>query len=160
MINFLGSGNLNGGLPGYRNHRLKIISSRILRIADVADEVWCPSDSCSFVSDLISLLEVFRIFFSLTLLTHNNMKFGMDSSSYVLCWALNGNVLFFFNLMLFIFEKERQRQSMSRGEAEREGDTESEAGSRLWAVSTEPNVRLELVHCEIMTWAEVGCLTN
>ena len=35
--------------------------------------------------------------------------------------------------------------------AEREGDTESEAGSRLRAVSTEPNTGLELMSCEIMT---------
>ena len=47
--------------------------------------------------------------------------------------------------------RERQRQSMSRGGAEREGDTESEAGSRLGAISTEPNVGLELMSCEIMT---------
>ena len=35
--------------------------------------------------------------------------------------------------------------------AEREGDTESEVGSRLQTVSTEPNVGLELTSCEIMT---------
>ena len=35
--------------------------------------------------------------------------------------------------------------------AEREGDTESEAGSRLQAVSTEPNPGLKLTNCEIMT---------
>ena len=40
---------------------------------------------------------------------------------------------------------------MSRGGAEREGDTESEAGSRLWAVGTEPDAGLELTNCEIMT---------
>ena len=40
---------------------------------------------------------------------------------------------------------------MSRGGAEREGDTESEAGSRLQAVSTEPDLGLELMDCEIMT---------
>ena len=40
---------------------------------------------------------------------------------------------------------------MSRGRAEREEDTESEAGSRLQAVSTEPDVGLELTNCEIMT---------
>ena len=37
---------------------------------------------------------------------------------------------------------------MSRGRAEREGDTEAEAGSRLRAVSTEPNVGLELMNQE------------
>ena len=40
---------------------------------------------------------------------------------------------------------------MSRGGAEREGNTESEAGSRLYAVSTQPDVGLELTNCEIMT---------
>ena len=40
---------------------------------------------------------------------------------------------------------------MSRAGAEREGDTESKAGFRLPAVSTEPNVELELTNCEIMT---------
>ena len=49
---------------------------------------------------------------------------------------------------------------MSRGGTEKEGDTESEAGSRLRAVSTEPDMGLELTDCEIMTWAEVGHLTD
>ena len=44
---------------------------------------------------------------------------------------------------------------MSKGgaerEREREGDTESEAGSKLRAVSTEPDAGLELTSCEIMT---------
>ena len=41
---------------------------------------------------------------------------------------------------------------MSRGEQrEREGDTDSEAGSRLWAVSTEPDSRLKLTSRDIMT---------
>ena len=43
---------------------------------------------------------------------------------------------------------------------EREGDTESETGSRLRAVSTEPDAGLKLTDCEIMTWAEVGRLTD
>ena len=40
---------------------------------------------------------------------------------------------------------------MSREGAEREGDTESEAGSSLRAVSTEPDVGLEPTNREIMT---------
>ena len=44
--------------------------------------------------------------------------------------------------------------------AEREGDTESEAGSRLWAVSTEPDMGLRPTNGEIMTWDEVGRLTD
>ena len=40
---------------------------------------------------------------------------------------------------------------MSWGGADREGDTESEAGSRLLAVSTEPDAGLELTNREIMT---------
>ena len=45
---------------------------------------------------------------------------------------------------MFIFE--REKESMSGGGVEREGDTESEAGSRIQAVSTEPDVELELVN--------------
>ena len=56
-------------------------------------------------------------------------------------------ILFFFNYFehVFIFGKQRQRESTSRegAEREREKDTESEAGSRLSAVSTEPNEGLE-----------------
>ena len=40
---------------------------------------------------------------------------------------------------------------MNRGGAEREGDPESETGSRLRAVSTEPDAEFELTVCEIMT---------
>ena len=46
-------------------------------------------------------------------------------------------------------ERERQRQSVSRGGAEREGGTECEAGSRLPAVSAEPDTGLELTNPEI-----------
>ena len=46
------------------------------------------------------------------------------------------------------------------GEGQREGDKESETGSRLWAGSTEPDAGLELTDREIMTWAEVGRLTD
>ena len=49
---------------------------------------------------------------------------------------------------------------MSGGVTEREEDTKSEIDSRLWAIRTEPNVELELMSREIMTWAEVGRLTN
>ena len=41
--------------------------------------------------------------------------------------------------------------SVSRGGAEKEGDTESKAGSRLHAVSTEPYLGLKPMNCEIMT---------
>ena len=40
---------------------------------------------------------------------------------------------------------------MSGGGAKRERETESEVGSRLRAVSTEPNAGLELTNPEIMT---------
>ena len=55
------------------------------------------------------------------------------------------NILFLFLLFfnVYLLLRDRERQSMSRGGAEREGDTESEAGSRLRAVSTEPDVGLE-----------------
>ena len=59
---------------------------------------------------------------------------------------------FFFNvyyLFLRETETETERQSVSRGGTEREGDTEFKAGSRLWAVSTEPDAGLEPTDCEI-----------
>ena len=56
-------------------------------------------------------------------------------------------------MFLFIFETEKD--SMSRRGAERGGDTEFEAGSRLRAVSTEPDAGLELMNREITTWADV-----
>ena len=40
---------------------------------------------------------------------------------------------------------------MNRGQSEREGDTESEAGSRLCADSSEPDTGLKPTDCEIMT---------
>ena len=49
---------------------------------------------------------------------------------------------------------------MNRGGSEREGDTEFETGSRLRAVSTEPDAGLEPTDREIMTWAEVGRSTD
>ena len=61
---------------------------------------------------------------------------------------------FILNVYLFLRESETEHE-WGRG-WEREGDTESEAGSRLWAVSTEPDARLEPTVHEIMTWAEVG----
>ena len=54
----------------------------------------------------------------------------------------------------------RERQSVSRGGAERVGDTEPEASSRIWAVSTEPNMTLEPRNHEIMTWAKAGHSTD
>ena len=70
-------------------------------------------------------------------------------------------LFFFFNFFnVYLLLRDRERQSVSRGGAEREGDTESEAGSRLWAVSTESVAGLELTNHEIMTWAQVGRSTD
>ena len=49
------------------------------------------------------------------------------------------------------FETEWDTQSPSRGGAEKEGDTESEAGYRLQAVSTQPDTGFELTNREVMT---------
>ena len=59
-------------------------------------------------------------------------------------------------MFLFYFESERDRQCVGGGE----GDTEYKAGSRLPAISTEPNGGLKPTNHEIMTWAAVGRLTN
>ena len=52
--------------------------------------------------------------------------------------------------LMFIYFCKTEKESVNVGGAEREGDTESEAGSRLQAVSTEPDVGLELTECEIL----------
>ena len=65
---------------------------------------------------------------------------------------LCSSVVFFFDFFLHLFVFDRQKETEHKwGGAEREGDTESEAGSRLRAVSTEPYTGLELEECETMT---------
>ena len=64
----------------------------------------------------------------------------------------------FFNIDLFW--RDRERQNMSSGGAEREGDAELEPGSRLRALGTKPDVGLEPMNHEIMSWAEVRRLTH
>ena len=54
--------------------------------------------------------------------------------------------------------RERERESTSRGGAERQETEYSKQA--LCADSREPDVELELTTCEIMTRAEVRCLTN
>ena len=63
-------------------------------------------------------------------------------------------------MFIYFWEREGARQSMTGGGAEREGDTEYKAVSRLWAVSTEPDMGPEPTNHEIMTWAKVRCLTD
>ena len=59
----------------------------------------------------------------------------------------------FFKILfcVYSFLRGREKQSVNRGGAETEGDTESEAGSRLRAVSTEPDAGLQLADPEIMS---------
>ena len=52
---------------------------------------------------------------------------------------------------MFIFKREGERQSVSGEGAEKEGDTEFKTGSRLQAVSTDPDVGLEPMYREIRT---------
>ena len=56
--------------------------------------------------------------------------------------------------------RERKRERESGGQVEGEGDTESDAGSRIQAVSIEPDVGLELTNREITIWAKVGTLNQ
>ena len=66
---------------------------------------------------------------------------------FIICFS---NVYLFIKCSL-IFEREREAELEQGRGAEREGDTESEAGSRPQAVSTEPDVGLQPTNCEIMT---------
>ena len=58
--------------------------------------------------------------------------------------------MLFRSPLVYLFLRERDRVQRERGR-EREGDTESEAGSRLRAVSTEPDAGLEPTNREIVT---------
>ena len=53
-------------------------------------------------------------------------------------------------MLIYFREREREREREQGWGREREGDKESEAGSRLRAVSTEPHAGLELKNHEIM----------
>ena len=59
----------------------------------------------------------------------------------------------FFNVYLFLRQRETEHE---RGR----GRHRMEAGFRLWAISPEPDVGLELTDREIVTWAEVGRSTD
>ena len=56
-------------------------------------------------------------------------------------------------MFIYFWGTQRERQSVTQQGAEGEGDSESEAGYRLWVVSTEPDPRLKLMNHEIMTKA-------
>ena len=68
-------------------------------------------------------------------------------------WTRSGSYFFFliFFSTFFIYFWDREKQSMNGG-AEREGDTASETGSRLPAISPEPDTGLKLTDREIVTW--------
>ena len=74
------------------------------------------------------------------------------------CATQAPRVKYFFHVYLFLTERETECEQ-GRGK-EIEGDTESKAGSRLRAVSTEPDTGLELTNHEIVTGAEVGRSTD
>ena len=61
---------------------------------------------------------------------------------------------------MFIYFWDNARDRVQAAEGQTEGDTESEAGSRPGAVSPEPDAGPQLTNHEIMTWAEVGRLTD
>ena len=71
---------------------------------------------------------------------------------------MNGSCLVkkIFLMFYFMFQRERERERERETEHEwgrgrERGDTESEAGSRLLAVSTKPDAGLEPTNHEIMT---------
>ena len=66
----------------------------------------------------------------------NNREKRVGGKSLKYLW--DNNTFFLFNVYLFILREREHKQGS--GDTDREGDTESESGSRLRAVSTEPNV--------------------
>ena len=72
----------------------------------------------------------------------------------IICVSYSFWVFGFFFFDVYLFLREIQSVSVGGEGAEREGDTESKAGPRLQAVSTEPDAGLKLMN-KILTWAEV-----
>ena len=98
------------------------------------------------------------------MLALTNIYWRKDIGQTFTCLLLHLNITIVLNWLLFFifllntflclfYFWDREKQSMSGEGAEREGDTESEAGSRLWAVGTEPDTGLKPMNHEMMTWA-------
>ena len=77
------------------------------------------------------------------------------AEEYGIC-MLNVFKKLFFNVYFW----DKRETECEQGWHRERGGTESEAGSRVWAVRAEPNVGLKLTGHEIMTRAEVGRLTD
>ena len=90
---------------------------------------------------------------------------GLSCSLFSLRDSKPGRRELFFIIIIkcfILYSRERDTHTYGEraGEVQREMETESEAGSRLRAVSTKPVVGLELTSSEIMTRVEVRCLTD
>ena len=77
---------------------------------------------------------------------------------FMLLYNLPLELLFFKCFLMFVYLWDRHRAWA--GEGQRERETDSEAGSRLWAVSTESDTGLKPMNREIVTWAKVGHSTD
>ena len=77
-------------------------------------------------------------------------------------FTVNAKMLLYFKkiFLMFVYFWDNVRDRVQAVEGQTEGDTESEVGSRLWAVSPEPDTGLKLTNREIMTWAKVGHSTD
>ena len=80
-----------------------------------------------------------------------------ETGSFVFYCILHSFLMFIYYLSCLRGRDTEWEQGKGR---EKEGNTESEAGFRPQAVSAGPNVGLEPMNCEIVTWAKVGRLTS
>ena len=74
-------------------------------------------------------------------------------------WATQAPLGPTYFFLMFAYFWERETEYEGGGCRDSETQNLNETGPRLWAVSTEPDAGLELRNGEIMTWAEVRCLT-
>ena len=63
-------------------------------------------------------------------------------------------------MLIFERERKREREREQVGEGQREKKTQNPKKAPCSELSAVPDAEFELTSCEIMTRAEVGCLTN
>ena len=111
----------------------------------------------SFLSGLFHMFfALHRTFFSRPLPSYSSQSVPLAK-----LLILQFSIKIFFLMFIYYWETEKDRAWAWEGQREGETQNLKEApASELSAQSPEPDAGLKLTNCKIMTWAEVGGLTD